>query len=579
MLEERLLPKVPDNLKLDGFEVELRRRRSFQCPAHCEHVRAVLSLDDFQLPGADPDVYSPDLSKFFDLIVPELTLRGLNTDRIATFKAKIEATNMLLLAIHRGLEDPSNWSSHRLPAFPQPVWSPEQQEVLKWVSDGLRISDAATMATSPRILQISGSPGTGKTEVVIGAARMALDSGCAVLIGGPIGLLVAMYKLRLPASELLTMETIHSAFKLTREADEAYIPPGRLRRYDVIILDEVSQIDVRAWRQLQTAFRELHPGPLILFVGDFQQLQPISGGPILQQDLQHEVDNARVAHVELKQHEMARSVEPVMLEFLHKIRLEQPSREDLEDFFANRIWPSDHVAATSKVMQFERDTGKRFMILTVTNKEAERFNQARLRLQFPSAVQRLANGGGLPADQGHVVIETGMRIRLTHNVNKEEGFVNGNTGTVRLVLRQDVYVMESPHHASILVYPITVKGRRYLPVTYGYSTTMRRAQGATLDAVGLRFDHRLPDRGYAYVGTSRAKSQACVFHIGTLRQTDWLPVGPEKPGDHVHLSVLSETTEEEEDRDADTSSQEQEQDSTSPDEPAVDDFASDVSSL
>ncbi|CAE7803623.1 UBP25, partial [Symbiodinium necroappetens] len=255
MLEERLLPKVPDDLKLDGFEVELRRRRSFECPAHCEHVRAVLSLDDFQLPGADPDVYCPDLSKFFDLVVPELTLRGLNTDRIATFKAKIEATNMLLLAIHRGLEDASNWSSHRLPAFPRPVWSPEQQQVLKWVSDGLRISDAAAMATSPRILQISGSPCTGKTEVVIGAARMALDSGCAVLIGGPIGLLVAMYKLRLPASELLTMETIHSAFKLTREADEAYIPPGRLRRYDVIILDEVSQIDARAWRQLQTAFR------------------------------------------------------------------------------------------------------------------------------------------------------------------------------------------------------------------------------------------------------------------------------------------------------------------------------------
>ena len=165
--------------------------------------------------GSDPRIYNPDLSKLFHRIHTELTLRGLNDDRIATFKAKVEATNLLLLKVRDGEEDPGCWSAQRLPGFPKRQWSPEQQEVLDFVERGLRPGDGAEAAGRCRVLQISGSPGTGKTEVVIAAAELALADICKVLIGGPIGLLVAMYKLRLPASEDLVMETIHSAFKIT----------------------------------------------------------------------------------------------------------------------------------------------------------------------------------------------------------------------------------------------------------------------------------------------------------------------------------------------------------------------------
>ena len=137
-------------------------------------------------------------------------------------------------------------------------------------------------------------------------------------------------------------------------------------------------------------------------------------------------------------------------------------------------------------------------------------------------------------------------VRLIHNVNKEEGFVNGNTGTIRKVLCRDVFIMESSQQTCILVYPITVKGRKYLPVAYGYATTMRRVQGATMEAIGLLFDRRVPDRGYAYVGTSRAKSSCMVFHLGRLRQTDWLPVGGNPNEEHASLSVFSESSNEQE---------------------------------
>ena len=56
----------------------------------------------------------------------------------------------------------------------------------------------------------------------------------------------------------ITVETIHSAFKVGRDRDAA-IPPGRLRHYDLIIFDEVSQIDAAVWQRLQVALGELTP--------------------------------------------------------------------------------------------------------------------------------------------------------------------------------------------------------------------------------------------------------------------------------------------------------------------------------
>ena len=80
----------------------------------------------------------------------------------------------------------------------------------------------------------------------------------------------------------------------------------------------------------------------------------------------------------------------------------------------------------------------------------------------------------------------------------------------------------------------------YLPVAYGYATTVRRAQGTTLLRGCVLFDSNATGRGYAYVMVSRFKSRAGVFHCGFVRRSDWLPVGAPKPGQQEERSAESE---------------------------------------
>ena len=52
-----------------------------------------------------------------------------------------------------------------------------------------------------------------------------------------------VYKERLPPTDQIVVETLHRGFSIARKVDlNTYAPPGRLRRYELIFIDEASQI-------------------------------------------------------------------------------------------------------------------------------------------------------------------------------------------------------------------------------------------------------------------------------------------------------------------------------------------------
>ena len=69
-------------------------------------------------------------------------------------------------------------------------------------------------------------------------------------------------------------------------------------------------------------------------------------------------------------------------------------------------------------------------------------------------------------------------------------------------------------------------GNVFLPCCYGWATTIRRAQGASLTHGCVYFEQRkhAAARGYGYVAVSRFRTRAGVHLYGKLRRTDFLPV-------------------------------------------------------
>jgi ATP-dependent exoDNAse (exonuclease V) alpha subunit len=379
---------------------------------------------------------------------------------------------------------------------------------------------------------------SGKTEAVIGCAIEAANKGERVLIACPIGALVDTYRQKLPPNENIVIETIHASHRITRKADELYIPPGRLRTFDLIVYDEISQLEDSVWQQVRTAIVELNPHPFVCFVGDFKQLQPVHGDPELQRTLEAMVQGGTLRHVELQQHALSRSNDSGLLDFLSEIREHQPSKAFVAEFFQNRrLAPgkncrkaTDVAESVARSKQIEAATGKTFTFLTVTNQAARKINHTRCLMDFAGREEvvhwQLYAVPGDPEHGGDVVAISGMRVRLTRNVDKERGFVNGALAEIEYVLSKNVFIVKTPTNIRILVRRVRYDGQEFMPYTYGYATTMRRSQGSTMEIVGLWFDHSYPaDRGYGYVGASRVRRAADLFLMGKIRRTDWLPVG------------------------------------------------------
>ena len=163
----------------------------------------------------------------------------------------------------------------------------------------------------------------------------------------------------------------------------------------------------------------------------------------------------------------------------------------------------------------------RFTFLTVTNRGAANLNGSRLQLDYSDATNQILRGEWLPSDPsaavGPVVFQHGMRVRMTHNVDKDRDFVNGNGGVVE-------HVLDFP-------------GRPH-PGASDHSEQSQVHAGH----VRLCDNHPTSARGDARRCRSRVwlRRRIAVYVVGKVRRTDWLPVGGDKEGGRAGVLELDE---------------------------------------
>jgi len=274
--------------------------------------------------------------------------------------------------------------------------------------------------------------------------------------------------------------------------------------------------------------------PFVCIAADMAQLRPVGSGSGVERALRS------MQKIELTT--IYRSTDPDHLVFLNKVRDTQPDRKTLRKYFEGRHWQGGMKEAVLAGLKKQAAEKTVFTWLTVSNKGAAKVNEIALELHGITAAMREQGYPGDPkVDSSGIVVKPGIVVRMTRNVDKPRGYVNGAIGIVKDVLwNNSVFTVELSTGSMILVHPLREYDRSFLPCTYGYATTIRRAQGATLDHGCLYFDLKFPpDRGYAYVAASRFRTRAGVFLFGKLRKTDWLPVGPVCETEQVQRSMES----------------------------------------
>ena len=161
-------------------------------------------------------------SWFLRNVIRDLLCRGFTQNQITTFAYRFFATQRLLMQLKAGTLNSIEWNLKRCTELPSRTWSPEQQRALDVIAGALNVCDANDRGG--RFFVMEGTPGSGKTEVLVHAATRAAMDGADVLICCPCCQLITIYKERLPPSAKIVVSSIHSAWRI-REAQQGYDPP------------------------------------------------------------------------------------------------------------------------------------------------------------------------------------------------------------------------------------------------------------------------------------------------------------------------------------------------------------------
>ena len=137
---------------------------------------------------------------------------------------------------------------------------------------------AIALAAQSPVVVITGGPGTGKTTVINCVIRLMQRAGLTVSLAAPTGRAAK----RMTEATGQEAKTIHRLLEYAAGEDEGLPLFGKTEedplKADVVIVDEMSMVDLQLMRSLLKALR---PGTRLVLVGDADQLPSVGAGNVL----------------------------------------------------------------------------------------------------------------------------------------------------------------------------------------------------------------------------------------------------------------------------------------------------------
>lgn len=392
---------------------------------------------------------------------------------------------------------------------------------------------AVRLAAERGILLISGGPGTGKTTTINTIIRLFVSDVKTCLLAAPTGR-AAKRMTETTGQEAKTIHRLLGYRAVGDNMDDTPVSDERGWRFekgpddpleaDVIIIDEMSMVDLFLFRALLLAIR---PGTRLIMVGDTNQLPSVGPGRVFG-DL---MESGAFCSITLQKiFRQARQSDIVMN--AHRILEGEPLSMDNRSkdfFFLERSDPLviyKHMTELIRKMlpRYVGGTEEDIQVLTPMRKGllgAARLNEVLQSVLNPPAP-------GKPEYAAHeVTFRAGDKVMQMKNnyqiewevpgnfgmpVEKGTGVFNGDFGTILSIDRESAEMVIRFDENHVVHYPFLLLD----DLDLAYAITVHKSQGSEYPAVILPLLQGPPslfNRNLLYTAVTRARK--CVVILGS----------------------------------------------------------------
>jgi exodeoxyribonuclease V alpha subunit len=377
-------------------------------------------------------------------------------------------------------------------------WLVDYQQKNSWKGDVIQLEAIETAIAQPVFL-LTGGPGTGKTTILQVIVSFFREQHKVVALAAPTGRAAQ----RMGSLAGLVAKTIHRLLEFKGGASGYSFGKDEENPLDadVIVLDEVSMIDVLLMRSFIAAVKK---GTQLIFVGDSNQLPSVGAGNVLA-DL---ISSGVIPHVHLttifRQAAASRIVTAAHEIISGTIPAFLNAKND-NCFFIVQEEPQDCVEMILNLVSHRLPARYNFNPISDIQVLAPMHKGLLGTQNLNGLLQKELNGRDRGLTRGQVVFYPGDKVMQIRN-NYDLGVYNGDIGRV-------VDVAESSLEVNFDGNRVQYESKDLDELIPAYCISIHKSQGCEFKAVIIPLSTQhfiMLQRNLVYTALTRAK-QLCIF--------------------------------------------------------------------